>query len=113
MAVKIPDPLKRRHLLESPPEGAKALAIAEAYLEEDRRLEALLFLKHAGATDRIEAILEEGIAEGDVFLVRESALLLDREMDGREWRRVAEAASAHGRDAYAADAIRQAERLGA
>jgi hypothetical protein len=36
----IPDPLKRRHLVESALDPARALAIAEAYLEEGRRLEA-------------------------------------------------------------------------
>ena len=113
MAVKIPDPLKRRHVLESPPEGAKALAVAEAYLEQGRRLEALLFLKYADAQDRLDAIYEEGIAEGDAFLVRECAAVMEREIDGREWRRVAEAAASLGKEFYAADAARQADRLGA
>ena len=113
MAVKIPDPLKRRHVLESPPEGAKALALAEAYLEQGRRLEALVFLKHAGADDRLEAILEEGIAEGDAFLVRETCAALGRDVTGSLWRRLADAAASLGKDAYAAEAVRHAERLGA
>ena len=44
MATRIPDPLKRRHLVEGDLDPAKALALAEAYLAEGRSQEAVAFL---------------------------------------------------------------------
>ena len=47
----IPDPLERRHLVEKDLPAAQALAIANAYLEKDRCLEALDFLRILWAID--------------------------------------------------------------
>ncbi|HEX2486619.1 MAG TPA: hypothetical protein VHQ66_15025 [Myxococcota bacterium] len=107
--AKTPDPLKRRHLLEEELAPPRALALAEAYLAEGRRFDALAFLAKAGATDRMKAILAEAVAEGDLFLARETASLLGEPPDARTWRELAAAAEAAGRERYAAEARRLAD----
>jgi hypothetical protein len=56
--AKIPGPLERRHLLEKELPPAQALAIAEAYLEQDRCVEAVDFLALAAAGARQGGRLE-------------------------------------------------------
>jgi hypothetical protein len=107
----IPDPLERRHLIERPLDPPRALAIAEAYRAEGRALEAIAFLKQAGATEALEAVWQEALRAGDAFLLREVAQALGREVDAAQWRALAEAAAAAGKDRYVAEARRQAERL--
>jgi hypothetical protein len=107
----IPDPLERRHLVEGALEPARALKIAEAYVAGGRALEAVAFLAKAGARERIEALWQTALAEGDAFLLREVAAALGREPDAAAWRTLAENAAAAGKDRYAAEGRRQAERL--
>ena len=107
----IPDPLERRHLIERALEPARALAIAEAYRAEGRALEAVAFLKKAGATAGLESVWQEALRAGDAFLLREVAQALGREPDAAAWNALGEAAAASGRDRYVAEARRQAERL--
>jgi hypothetical protein len=106
---RIPDPLSRRHLVERELAPAQALAIAEAYLEQGRRVEALEFLRKAGARERLEALRREAVLGGDAFLLRAVAAQLGVEPDRQEWRALAEAAEAAGLGAYAAEARRHAE----
>jgi hypothetical protein len=108
---KYPDSLRRRHLVEQGMAPARALQIAEAYLEEGRAMEAVAFLMKAEARERLEALREQAVAEGDVFLLRESSAALGEEADAATWRALAEAARAGGKDLYAAEASRQAARL--
>jgi hypothetical protein len=108
---RIPDPLERRHLVERELDPARALVLAEAYLAEERAQEAVAFLKRANATDRLEALWQQALREGDMFLLREVAAALAREPDAASWRALAEAAASAGKDRYAAEARRQAERL--
>ena len=107
----IPDPLERRHLIERQLEPARALAIAEAYLAQERAQEAIVFLARAGATDRLEAVFRLAVEQGDPFLLRETAAALGREPDAATWRALAAAADAAGKDRYAAEARRQEARL--
>jgi hypothetical protein len=107
----IPDPLERRHLIERPLEPARALAIADAYAKEERAVEAVAFLRKANAVDRLEALWQQALADGDPFLLREVALALGREPDAAAWRALESAAGAAGKDRYAAEARRQVERL--
>jgi hypothetical protein len=108
---RIPDPLERRHLIEGELEPARALAVAEAYLAEGRALEAVAFLAKARAESRLEALSLDAVRDGDAFLLREIGVALGREPDAAVWRQLADAAAAAGRDRYAAEARRQAERL--
>ena len=105
--TQMPDAIQRREVLEQKLDPAKALKYAEAYLEHDRVIEALAFLEKAEARDRLEAIRDEAIAAGDVFLLRESALRLGEEPDADAWRRLADAAAAAGKESYAVEARRQ------
>ena len=107
---KIPDPLERRHLVERELSPAQALRLAEAYLAEGRSLEAVDFLRKAGARDRLEAVRAEAIAAGDSFLLRVVATGLGETPDRASWSRLAEAADAAGKQRHAADARRQAAR---
>ncbi len=105
---KIPDPLKRRHLLEEELSPARALALAEAYLDEDRPSEAIPFLARAEASDRLAALRDQAVDAGDPFLLRRVCEVLDEEPSADQWRRTAAAARAAGRDVQAQDAERQA-----
>ena len=108
----LPDPLARRHELERALEPAKARAIAEAYLAEQRELESLAFLKKAGATAELEKLCRTAVERGDAFLLREACTALGREPDLASWETLARAAEMQGREKYAAEARRQVERLG-
>lgn len=111
---RIPDPLQRRHLLEQDLAPARAMAVAEAYLAEDRLAEALDFLAKAGADDQLRALQQQAVEGGDAFLLREVSLRLGEEPDADTWRRLAEAAEAGGKEVYAHEARRMAEaRAGA
>ena len=93
---KIPNPLERRHLVERELPPAQALAIADAYLAENRATEAPAFLRP--------------VASGDAFLLRAGARAMEAPPEREEWRRLAEAATAAGKERYADEARRQAER---
>jgi hypothetical protein len=107
----IPDPLERRHLIERELDASRALAIAEAYLADGRATEAVAFLRKARAESRLEALWLEAVQGGDPFLLREIAQALGREPDAAAWRQLGDAAAAAGKDRYAGEARRQAERL--
>jgi len=106
----IPDPLKRRHLVEEDLDPARATALAEAYLAEGRVPEALVFLEKAGARDRLAELRDAAVASGDVFLLRATASALGEEVEADAWGRAAEAAEAAGKALYAREARRQAQR---
>ena len=107
---KIPDPLERRHLVEREMQPAHALRLAEAYLADGRMLEAVDFLRKAGARERLTALRADAVAAGDAFLVRVLATALGEEIDRATWLALAERADAAGKERNAADARRQAAR---
>jgi hypothetical protein len=108
--AKIPGPLERRHLVEKALPAEKALAIAAAYLAEDRCVEAIDFLALAGAQDRLASLRDRALEEGDVFLLRAVAEAQDAPPGRDEWQRIAAAAEARGLDRYVTEAKRQSER---
>jgi len=108
----IPDPLARRHELEKTLEPARARAIGEAYLAEQREIEAIAFLKRAGASEPLERLCATAVERGDSFLLREACVALGREPAREDWERLERAAQQQGRERYAAEAKRQVERLG-
>lgn len=105
----IPDPLKRRHLLEDKLDPAKALAIADVYLEEGRTNEALAFLVKADSRERLEELRDRAVEDGDPFLLRHACEALGEEPGAERWSATAQAARAAGREAQAHDAERQAQ----
>jgi len=107
---EIPNPMERRHLLERNLDREQALAIAEAYLEKGRRVEAVGFLAKAREFDRLRALQGEAEAEGDAFTVRMISSALGEEPSAESWNRVADAAEASGKLRYAKTARRQLER---
>jgi hypothetical protein len=107
----IPDPLQRRVDLERKLDTARALRIAEGYLDAGRVQEAVAFLRKAGARDRLESLRDEAVGAGDVFLLREVAAALEEAPTAATWHALAEAAAAAGKERYAEEARRQAARL--
>jgi hypothetical protein len=107
---KLPDPLDRRHLIERVLGSDAAQAIAEAYIDEGRVWEAIVFLVKADARIRLEALREDATQAGDAFLVREFSRALGDEPTPERWRAVAEAARAAGKERFAAQAESLAER---
>ena len=105
----IPDPLERRHLIERDLPPARLRAIADAYLESGRGLEALDFLRRAGAAERLAELRARAIETGDAFLLRAVATASGSPPEREEWRALAQAAAAAGKERYALDAGRQAE----
>jgi len=108
--AKIPGPIERRHLVEKQLPATQALAIAESYLAEDRGLEAIDFLKIAGAVERLAEVRERAIADGDAFLLRAVAAAQRQPPSREDWQRLEGSALASGRERYALVARRQLER---
>jgi hypothetical protein len=108
--AKIPGPLERRHLIERDIAPAQALKTAEAYLAEGRSIEAVEFLAKAGDEEGLQALRGEALESGDLFLFRAVASAMEQPPDREEWLKLAAAAEAAGKQRYATDARRQAER---
>lgn len=106
----IPNPLERRHLIERDAAPEQSRKLAELYLAEGRDWEALAFLTKAGDRERLAALRETAAASGDTFLVREVTRALRDEVSADTWRRVAQAATEQGKERFAAQALRLAER---
>ena len=106
----IPDPLERRHLIERELPVARSLALAEAYMEEDRSAEAVVFFGKAGAEERLQELAALAVESGDVFLMTEIATARGEDPDPETWERLAEAARRQGKELYAQAASRQADR---
>jgi hypothetical protein len=104
----IPDPLKRRHLIEQELSEAQCLAIVDAYAAEGRAVESVQFLAKAGAEERLLELAEEAIRGGDTFLLKHVCEALGREFSAERWGELATHAEASGRIRYAETARRQA-----
>jgi len=108
---KIPNPQARRHLIEREIPAERASGIADAYLADEREIEAVDFLAKAGADERLAELRTSAIAAGDLFLVRAVAQAMEEPLERDEWHSLAAAAAAAGKDRYATEAGRQAERV--
>ncbi len=107
---KLPGSIERRHLIERELSPAQALRYAEAYLAEGLDLDAIAFLVKAEATDQLDALRGRSIEAGDGFLLRAVASETDVSPKPEEWKALAEGATRAGKERYAAEALRQAER---
>ena len=107
---RIPGALERRHLIEKELAPAQAQRIADAYLADERHLEAVDFLARAGAQEELAALRAEAVAAGDLFLLRAVARAAGQPPSNKEWVAVAAAAKEAGMERYAQDAQRQVER---
>jgi len=109
---KLPGSIERRHLIERELSTAQALRYAEAYLAEGLEIDAVAFLVKAEATDQLDALRGRAIEAGDAFLLRAVASETGAAPKPEEWRALAEGAARAGKERYAAEALRQAERGG-
>jgi hypothetical protein len=107
----LPHALSRREWIEDEIDPARALQVAEAYLERGRAAESIVFLGKAKAYDRLREIVSQAVQQGDAFLLREASRALGEECSREQWRELAESATALGKELYAEEAARQAERL--
>ena len=78
--------------------------------DSGRSEEAVDFLRLAGEDERLGALREEAVSSGDAFLFRSVTRALGESPEREEWRRLSEAARAAGKERYAEEAMRQAER---
>ncbi len=104
---RIPDPLERRTLVEADLAPERALAIAEAYLDQGRDVEAVAFLEKTRARDRLLELQRRAIESGDAFLLQEVARALGSEPGRATWESLARAAEAAGKELYAEEARRR------
>jgi hypothetical protein len=109
---KLPGPIERRHLIERELSPAQALRYAEAYLAEGLEVDAVSFLVKAEATDQLDALRVRAIEAGDAFLFRSVASETGAPPTPEEWKALAGGAARAGKEHYAAEALRQAERWG-
>lgn len=107
----IPDPLRRRHLIERPLSGPQNLEIAEAYLEEGRVGESLFFLVKAEASEKLDELTRAAIEQGDAFLLRQISDIRGIDSSPEDWNRLAEAAETLGKNRYAEVARRYARSV--
>jgi hypothetical protein len=107
---KLPKPIERRHLIERELSPAQALRYADAYLAEGLDMDAIAFLVKAQATEQLDALRGRAIEAGDAFLLREVASETGVPPKPEEWKALAEGAARAGKERYAAEALRQAER---
>lgn len=98
---KIPNPMERRHLIERDLEPARSIAIADLYLADGRATEAIVFFAKAGAQDRLEALVDQAVEDGDAFLLAQLTPVLERTPSADRWLRLAEHAEAAGKELYA------------
>jgi hypothetical protein len=110
--TKLPGSIERRHLIERELSAAQALRYAEAYLAEGFDIDAIAFLVKAEATDQLNALRGRAIEAADGFLLRAVASEMGVPPKPEEWKALAEAATRAGKERYAAEALRQAERGG-
>jgi hypothetical protein len=108
--VEIPGPIERRHLVERDLSAEQALSYAQAYLEEGRDCDAISFLIMADAEDELAALQRRAIENGDAFLCRAVAAATGVAPEREQWRELAAAATAAGKERYAAEAQRMADR---
>jgi hypothetical protein len=107
---RIPDPLERRHLVERELAPAQAQKLADAYLAEDRVVDAIDFLVRAGDEQKLRELRRRAIESGDVFLLRALERQTGAPAQREEWLEMAAAAERAGKVRYAAEARRWAER---
>ena len=107
----LPHALTRREWIEDEIDPSRALQVADAYLELGRVAESTVFFGKAKAFDRLRELAGYAVQQGDAFLLREASRALGEEPSREQWRALAETAAALGKELYAAEAQRQAERL--
>lgn len=106
----IPGALERRHLIEKELSAAQAQRIADAYVADDRHLEAVDFLRKLDGSQALQELRARAVEEGDAFLLRGVAAAMGGRPAREEWKALAASASALGKLRYAEEARRQSER---
>lgn len=106
----IPGALERRHLIEKELAPAQAQRIADAYVADERHLEAVDFLRKLEGSAALQGMRARAVEEGDAFLLRGVATAMGERPAREEWQACATSATALGKYRYAEEARRQVER---
>ncbi len=100
--VNLPPPDKVRILLTDPKlPPAEIDRIGDLFLEDGRPSIAAMFYERTRTPDRAKLILDQGIRDGDAFLVDWVSRILPDAATPDAWRRCAEAAERLGKTAFA------------
>jgi hypothetical protein len=118
---RLPGCLKKRDLLNSVrSDPAHFVQLGTAYLEEGRISDAIEFFEKAGYREGLDRLLERCLEDGDVFLFRKVARILDLSPGPGQWLKLGDRALSLGklhsaRVAYgqgdAPEKVAQVERL--
>lgn len=101
--------LAKRDLLNEQSASADVLlSWAQRFVEQELLPDAVDFYEKAGAKDQLHELLKVAVVEGDAFLFKRINRCLGREPEQQEWLLLADNAQRRGKDAFAAEASRQA-----
>jgi hypothetical protein len=100
--------VKRDMLNQSAVSVENLLSWGNHYEQSGLLHDAVNFYEKAQATDALAGLLKMVQEEGDVFLFQRINRILMREPDEKEWIALAKRAKELGKDAFAAEALRQA-----
>ena len=103
--ARLPGPLKKRQLVyggKTPPEELSAWG--RTYIEQGNAADALEFSGAARDLEGLAKIAQTAIEEGDAFLLWGVQRAAPELVSSRDWERLARAADALGKDAFAARA---------
>jgi hypothetical protein len=90
--------LKKRDLLHNPNVTADELKRhGWNYLEDERPVDALDFFEKAGDMEGIRRIRDLSLEQGNIFLLQQTAKLLQESIPENVWRKAGEKALAEGR----------------
>jgi len=113
---RLPGCLNKRDLLNSDrSDPARCVQLGNAYLEEGRISDAIDFFEKARDREGLDRLLERCLGDGDVFLFRKVAKILDLSPGPEEWIKLGDRALSLGKLHFARAAYGQGgapEKLG-
>ena len=100
--AKLPDVLKKRELLaDHGLSEAEMAAIGEGFLEQGGYCDAIEFFQKAGAEDRLMAVLDLMVEQGDYFLAEKIERFLGEPLGDEVWRGLMKNAENLGKNNFA------------
>ncbi len=101
--------LAKRELLNNPrAKKEELIGWGDRYLQEGLIHDALAFYEKAGAIHGIEQVFEKAWREGDVFLIKHTARLLQRVLSSTQWQEVGRRAEEKQKYFFALQAYEEA-----
>ena len=105
----LPGYLEKRKLLYDPGTPSERLRdVADRFAEHGHLSDAIEFYGRAGCEDRLEALLEKILSEGDTFLCEQVGSALNRSLTVEQWAEVGKQAMEKKKYGYALRAFEKA-----